>query len=144
MDITNIICTSISTIIGGVTILVLGQIITRLFIDPLIELRKIIGEVAETMIYHANIYSNPGAGRKERREETQQILRQKASLLSVRADALLCYNYFSCIKIIPTRKQVKEAYKNLIGISNSVDNGNPEEILIMKKSIQKALNLSEF
>ena len=48
------------TIISGLALLVLGQIIIRSFIEPVYEVRKMRGEIAEALIFYANLYTNPG------------------------------------------------------------------------------------
>jgi len=84
-DLTKILLTSAATIIGGVFVYTAGQVITRFFIDPYHEYRKVVGEIADALIYHANVYMNPGGGspnepRAARIDATSDTLRQKASL----------------------------------------------------------------
>jgi hypothetical protein len=57
---TTALTTAALTILGGLTLLVLGQIIIRTFIDPAYELRKLRGEIANALIYHASTYMASG------------------------------------------------------------------------------------
>jgi hypothetical protein len=142
-ELERIFLTSALTICGSVVVLVTGQVIIRFFIDPIIELRRMIGEVADTVIFYANIYANPGVPSKGDSDEASEALRQKASLLQTRAAAVPLYDLFTDLQIIPSSKQISEASRNLIGLSNSVHQGDPAENLNRQKSIRDALSLPE-
>ncbi len=71
-DLTKIVLTSVFTILGGVFVYVAGQLLTRFFIDPYHEYRKCVGEIADALIFYANIYSNPGLSTRERMDETSK------------------------------------------------------------------------
>jgi hypothetical protein len=139
----KIFLTSGLTICGSVLVLVIGQIIIRFFIDPLIELRRMIGEVADTIIFYANIYANPGVASKEDCDEASEFLRQKASLLRARAKAVPLYSLFSFLRIVPGLKDISVASGNLIGLSNSVHKGDPMENRDRQIKIRNALGLPE-
>jgi hypothetical protein len=49
------------TILSGLGLLVLGQIVIRSFIDPIYEFRKLRGRIADALIFYANLYMNPGS-----------------------------------------------------------------------------------
>ncbi len=46
------------TLGGGVLLMVVTQIVTHFVADPLIEFRRLIGEVAYTLILHSNVLLN--------------------------------------------------------------------------------------
>jgi hypothetical protein len=142
-ELERIILTSSFTICGSVIVLVTGQVIIRFFIDPIIELRKMIGEVADTIIFYANIYANPGLPSEEDCSQASEALRQKASLLRARAKAVPAYGFFSLLRIVPSQKQISEASKNLIGLSNSVRRGDPMVNYDRQQKIREALGLPE-
>ncbi len=54
----DIFITSGLTILGGIIIFVGGQILTKFIIEPFYEQSKLIGEIANSLIYYANV----GAG----------------------------------------------------------------------------------
>ena len=135
--------TSGLTICGSVIVLVIGQILIRFFIDPIIELREMIGKVADTVIFYANIYANPGVGSKEECHEAMDALRQSASLLRARAMAIPLNSLFAFLRVIPTPKSISEASGKLIGLSNSIHIGDPAENLKLQVSIRHALGLPE-
>jgi len=69
-QLTQIILTSSLTVLGGVLIYIIGQIISLFFIEPIHEQKKIIGEVDDALGFYANIYCNPGVLPKEKIDET--------------------------------------------------------------------------
>jgi hypothetical protein len=115
----------------------------QFFIDPIVEQRKMIGEVADAMVYHANIYANPNSHEEKTVERTAEVLRQKASLLRARSYAVPWYSLLSRLHIVPTMKQISEATRGLIGLSNSIRNGDPRDSLTYQKEIREALRLPE-
>ena len=71
----KIILTSSITIISGILIFVIGDFLKSLFVEPIHILRGLIGEIADSLVYHANIYSNPGIVDKEKMDRFAPILR---------------------------------------------------------------------
>src|SRR4051812_9700804 len=53
-DLDKILLTALTTIIGGVTVFVIGQIIQRFIIEPIHEQRKLVGAIANTLLYYAH------------------------------------------------------------------------------------------
>lgn len=66
-EVYKIILTSLSTILGGIIIFTVSQIVMKFVIEPLHEQSKLIGEIAYSLIYHAN------AGTGLAQHYTQQI-----------------------------------------------------------------------
>ena len=145
-DLTKIVLTSALTIVGGVVIYVAGQILTRFFIDPYHEYRKAVGEIADALIYHANVYMNPGSGsptepRAARIDATSDTLRQKASLLRVRAYSIPCYNVFAKCRLVSQRASIERASGALIGLSNNIFQGDARENRRLRDEITRELGL---
>jgi len=139
----NSILTASLTIIGGVIIFVAGQIIVRFVIQPIEELKKTIGEVADLLIYYANWYSGgPWLPEKQDIAETaKSALRQKASQLRGRANVVPCYAIFSRLSLLPTRGNIIKASDCMIGIVNSLDGTHGRENKGRRKEIVEALGL---
>ena len=92
----------------------------RFFIDPYHEYQKTVGEIADALVYYADVYSNPGSGDKERLDEAARILREKGSLLRVRAYAIPKYAWFVKRGWLPQWNFIMKASAALIGLSNNV------------------------
>ena len=142
-ELDKIILTSCLTILGGLLIYVVGQLVSQLFIDPITSLRKAVGEVADTVIFYANIYANPGVVPKETADEAAEALRQKAALLRVRAHAIPWYWLPRLIRLVPSHKEIHEASRSLIGLSNGVHNGDPSHNIKLQQKIRGELSLPE-
>ena len=93
--------TTALTILGGLALLVLGQIIIRSFIDPIYELRKLRGEIADALIYHANTcltpdFLNPDGGfTTDARKEASHAFRSLGSQLEAKSYATPFYWIFA-------------------------------------------------
>lgn len=132
--------TFVGTIFGGVLIYVAGQISLRFFIDPYHEYRKIVGEIADALVYYGNV---SGASREERWQEASTIFRQKASLLRVRAYAIPCREWFGKIKLLPSWDSIMRASTALIGLSNSVSGTDYDAMGRYRDEIIKTLGLPQ-
>jgi hypothetical protein len=140
-DLLKILLTSGLTIVGGLVVYVFGQIATHFFIDPYHEYRKTVGDIADTLVYYANVYMNPGSSERERMDEASKILRQKASLLRVRAYAIPRYTCFVRLKLVPPLENITKASAALIGLSNNIHSGNFEHNEKRRDEIIRALRL---
>ena len=140
-DLDKILLTSSLTICGGVLILVIGQVLMKLFIEPLFAVRSLISDIADNLVFYAHLYANPGTDSPELRQEAKNVLRQKASHLRARAHVLPLYTLFALIRLIPPRKSVTQASGDLIGLSNGIFDGNPSVNHERQKAIRSALSL---
>ena len=114
------------TVIIGVLVYAFGEIAVKFFVEPVNVLSQTIGEVLDTLIYYANIYTNPvregeseSKEMSELRKEAQKTLRQKGTLLISRANRVRWYTISSFFRILPKKDNIKEAHRELILLSNS-------------------------
>ena len=134
--------TTALTILSGLALLVLGQIIIRSFIDPIYELRKLRGEIANALIYHARTYMAPDEGfTTDAKDEARDAFRLLGGQLEAKSYAVPFYRAFAFIKAVPNLASVKQAKENLIGLSNSVLGGQLEHSKRHRDAIIKALKL---
>ena len=136
--ITEIILTFVTTVGGGVLVFVGGQIIVRFFIDPYHEYRKLVGEIADALVYYANV---TGSSREERQHEASNVFRQKASLLRVRAYAIPRYDWFVKANAVPAWNSIMDASVNLLALSNDVYGTDHDAIHARREIIIKNLKL---
>ena len=132
----QIVLTSTFTIIGGVIIYVVGQIIERFFIDPIGKQKETIGDIADMLIFNANLYSNPFhfavVSHDKRDEKMQQWkdasekTRKLSSVLNSRTFQIPCYSILEEMQIVLPKKDIGESCSQLIGLSNSyINSGLP-------------------
>jgi hypothetical protein len=134
--------TIFSTVLSGTLVYVIGQIILKFFIEPVQELKKTIGVISHSLIERANVISNPGISVKDVEHETSRELRNLASHLTSHLCLIPCYPWTAWIFRLPTRAEIRNASKNLIGLANSVfenDGHNPQRV----KKVCDLLGISE-
>ena len=56
------------TIIGGVFIFVVVEILNQFLIKPIIDLKEVIGKITYALMYYSDLYTNPNLS-ESRREE---------------------------------------------------------------------------
>ena len=137
----KIILTSGFTIFGGIFVYVMGQVISRFFIEPIHEQSRCIGEIANCLIFYAKFYANPGTNKPEDENRASEALRQHASLLISKTHIIRWYILFEFLKFVPKRKVVGEAVIELILLSISVSQGNSSLNNATRQKIVKLLNI---
>ncbi|MDQ1328693.1 MAG: hypothetical protein QG567_1071 [Campylobacterota bacterium] len=110
-----------ATIITGVFVFVLGQMILKLFLEPLQELQKIQRQLIEDVSFYANIYYNSTIDTPEFRNkvyETSDILRKNAVKLNAIVLTIPLYKYLEKLNIVTKKSDISTIQSRLIGISN--------------------------
>lgn len=112
---------------------------TSIFLKPVIDLRKCIGEIYNSLLYYANIYTTSVVNKN-----AEKTFRKKATLIVEKAHLIKCYKFFVFMTLIPKMENIKIAYRELIGLSNCT---NDKDIYTFKvnrhrrNKIAQALNL---
>lgn len=133
------------TIFGGVCVFVIGQIVTKFFLEPLYEQRKIFGEIAEGVLYYAQYFCNPGEDdvggcRSKGADETRKL----CTRLLARTSAIPFYKLFVCLKLVPKSEDVVSASEKLMGISNSFFRGEASRNDNAAQEIKTLLKISSW
>lgn len=128
------------TILGGVAVLVFGEIAVKFFIEPLHKYEKLLGEIAHSLVFYANIYSNTAAfpHDDERLTEAKRKLRQHASDLRASAWTLRGYPLWRILGFVPAKQNIMNASTNLINLSHADSDTHTREHV---KSIKQLLSL---
>lgn len=118
--------TAALTIIGGVVVYVIGQLINEFLIKQYLDYRRIIGEIREELMFYSNIYTNAGIWLtfKPISEDASTGLRRLASQLSSNYKMLTAKSYFLTNGWIMTQEKTDEVISNLIFLSNSLWNSS--------------------
>lgn len=124
-DLTRILLTSSLTVIGGVLIFVLGQLLVRFIIEPIQDLKKLLGEIRFVLVFHAPAILTP-VGDKDSEDSAQKALRKASSDLRSKIGVIPFYRLWSSVScgFLPGKKNAFEASKLLMGLSNSVHQPN--------------------
>lgn len=115
------------TVLSGVITFVIGQLIVKLVIDPVQEMKKTIGQISHSMIEDANVIANPGVPSEEVMKETSKRLRQLSSQLQAHLYLVPQYQKSAKIFGLPSKEKVLAASGSLLGLSNSVFRAGPSE-----------------
>ena len=128
-------------IIGGVLILVIGQLLLKVFIDPILKLRAIKGSIVDSLIYYDKFYSNPGVITQDDRQKTSHALRRFGSELTAKTAVLPWYRFWSLLRFVPKLSDIRKAHINLIGLSNGLSPGDAHDNRECVQKIKEALHL---
>lgn len=108
------------TVFSGVLTYVLGQLVVKLVVEPVQDLRRTIGAISHALIEHANVIHNPGVPTKQMMREASEKLRMLSSQLQSHLYLVPIYHVTARIFRLPSRAAIQTASSALIGLSNSV------------------------
>ena len=108
------------TVLSGVITFVVGQLVVKLILDPVHDLKKTIGQISHALIERANIIANPDVSTKEEKSETSLLLRKLSASLHAHLYLVPAYVTIWRIFRLPSKEKLLSASTNLIGLSNGV------------------------
>ena len=122
----RIVLTAALTVVGGTIVYAGGHFLVVLFVEPIHRLRSLIGEIADSLIFYADVYSNPGSSSKARVDDTSEVLRRQASQLMAKVHLISWYSFWAFTRLVRKKTEIEEAHTELIGLSNSVHRSEPD------------------
>jgi hypothetical protein len=128
------------TVLSGVITFVLGQLIIKLFIDPVHDFRRVIADIALALIEYANVYTSPGVAGSEIEKKVSEDLRRLSSRLNAQMYLIPCYPITAKVFGLPSRSKVLDATSNLIGLSNGVFKSASDLVLVDVEGADKIRN----
>jgi hypothetical protein len=109
------------TVLSGVSVFVLGQIVIKFFIEPIHEQRKAIGKASDTLIFYAGYYSVPKQDfTQPDREEAQIKTRELSTLLLSTTQVIPWYRIFEFFCIVRKEQQIIAASRDIIGLTSDM------------------------
>jgi len=124
------------TLLSGITIIVIGQIIIRYIFDPISRLDRTKTEIVEAIALYGNIIFNPGLSREIMMNDAYRLLRKLSIQIKV--------DYFTInrlVRMVISEKEIHLLSKNLLIISNCL--WKKESSLINKKLSEEILLILE-
>lgn len=109
------------TIFSGVTIYVLGQIIVKMFIEPVQEMKKTIARIKMDTHRYSHIIVNSSVIEESDKKETSEILRNLSAELIAHIELIPRYKNTAKLFGLPGQKKVTDASVNLIALSNWIN-----------------------
>ena len=144
---TQVILTTVLTVISGVLIFVLGQLLVKVFVEPIHKLRALKGDIVGFLTYYSNVYlSHPDLNKDEEIRKVSTEARKLGSDLIARALVIPCYRFCSMLRAVPKFHDITIAHRELIGLSNTVlsnSDSSPERATKRLEIIKSALHLPE-
>ncbi len=116
------------TILSGVLVYVIGQVVLKILLEPVQEMRRSIGNISHSLLYYANIIANPGVTDKEKIDDASTHLRSLSSEIQSHLYLVPMYDRTARLFRLPNRDEVMDAAKMLIGLSNSLHTAASENI----------------
>ena len=141
-DLVKIFLTSGLTIIGGVVVFVLGQLLNELLIKPFFKYRDILGKIDRDLTFYSHIYSNAGVHHRDHPivNEAHEKLRKLSCDLRIVYKSVSWIEYFKIKGWIMSEEQKEKIAVNLIGLSNSLlDHSYIENNLRREREIRKTM-----
>lgn len=108
------------TILTGVLTYIVGQLVLKLVIEPVQEMRRTIGRVSHSLIEYANVIANPGVPTQDRIKEASNTLRSLSSELQSHLYLVPWYSTTTLVFGLPSPDKIIMASKSLIGLSNGL------------------------
>ena len=138
--------TSGVTIISGVLIFIIGQVLLKLIIEPIHELNQVRGDIADSLIYYANIYMNlplafTDLSEAKKRDEAQKTFREESSRLCSKAHFISKFKIWELLGIVPKLQNMMDAAEELIRLSNSIHGGEANFNNISREKISSLLDI---
>ncbi len=126
---TAVFVTIFATVISGVLVFVLGQIFVKFVIEPIKDLKEVLGEIHFSLVFHAQAIYTP-AGDRAGEDAAQKVIRDLASKLRAKTEVIPWYSLCSRISrgFLPPRKNIMDASSQLIGLSNSLKQEDRSEV----------------
>ncbi|WP_114969979.1 hypothetical protein [Rhodoferax ferrireducens] len=128
-DLTKILLTSSFTAIGAIAVFVASQLLGKLVIEPVQDLKKLLGEIRHALVFHAQAVFTP-VGDCAGEDKAAEAFRKSTCDLRSKLGSVPFYDRWATVSqgFLPMRKDAFEASKELIGLSNSVHQQNRSEI----------------
>lgn len=140
------------TTLLGFLVYVSGQIITAFYIEPIHDQRRVIGEIADAIIFYANKYhyyplsifpSNlvRDDKTKDQKEIISDSIRKLGTGLISKTHMIPLYEVFAFLHIVKPMKNILKAKKALIGLSNLVGSPDRNNQQKFEDEIRKSLGI---
>lgn len=119
-DVDKIVWTAAATIVGGLVVFVLGQLGSRFFLDPWYEQRRVVGAIAQTLLYHLHFVADSSDSPAPDIQVAKQQMRFLSSELVARTWAIPGYPLLATLRLAPSSARIKTASAGLVGLSNTL------------------------
>jgi hypothetical protein len=142
-DLDKILLTALATVFGGVSVFVVGQVLTRFFIEPIHEQRQLVGKVADALLYYAHYLADSFDRPIAEVGEAPDRFRRLATELMAKTVAIPGYRFWGWLHIVRPFGEIVKARASLFGLSNSLHRKDWERKIALAQEIAAALNVTQ-
>lgn len=129
------------TVLAGVVVLILGNFILKIYIEPLDSALKTISRAKKYLNFFGREISEPGVMSEGRIAGASESFREVASEILVLTATIRGHRFFQMLGFVPSKKDLVKAHDELIGLSNSLnDKGLGENNRQRKRKIADLLS----
>lgn len=120
-DLTKILLISSLTALGTVVVFVASQILGKLVIEPVQEVKRLLGEIRHALVFHAPAILTP-VGDRAGEDKAAEVLRKLSCDLHSKISSVPFYDQWAWVSkgFLPRQSDAREVAKDLLGLSNSV------------------------
>ena len=129
------------TVLSGVITFVVGQLVVRLVVEPVQELKKTIAQISHALIQHRSVYQNPGVLGQEVENETSSKLRDLSSQLHAHLFLIPSYSKTARVFCLPPQDRVLEAAKSLDNLSKGVFKATGDSGRLIEHNVKERENI---
>ncbi len=142
-DIEQVVFSAIATIVGGAVVYFLGHLSVVLLVEPIHRLRRFAGEIADSLVFSADVYCNPKSPPGERENEAKAVLRHEATQLRARLYEVPWYRLWAFTRIVRKKADIEEASDIIMQLSNAIVVGEEKENRRRQRRIQESLGVKK-
>lgn len=139
--------TACLAIFSSIVVYVFGQLLSKSFLDPMYELRKVIGEVRFNLALHAATIHTPAARNEDAANKVREALMKNSSDLIAKLHAVpRCEIPVVSFHFLPPRQSIEEAAMRLRGLSTlmyAYSANRPDKSELIMKYVNKIEQLLE-
>jgi len=139
----DIILTAAVTVVSGVAVLTLGQVVTKFFIEPIHEQRKLVGSIADSLLYYAHHLADSFDRPFPEVRDASDRFRRLAAELMAKTVAIPGYRLWGALRVIRPFKKVIAARAALFGLSNTLHRADSQKKVGLARELANALNVRE-
>jgi hypothetical protein len=125
------------TAVLGVAVFVVGQLIQKLFIEPIQDQKKAIGEILYVIDYY---FSLNGGISPDTEKDARKYLTRAASHLYRSTTIIPAYRLLSMLRIVPKDKVIKAVKDHAINLAHDI---NYDTLNKYHRAIREELNIKE-
>jgi hypothetical protein len=129
------------TILSGVLVFVIGQLVLKLVIDPVHALKGVFAEISQGLLVNTPFIYNPTVLNDEQRGIVKDRMLALAAHLRAKLMLVPAYAFWGYVFRLPSKTRIHEAAQDLVAIGNWVYSSNNAVHVHIIKHVQNASDI---